>query len=161
MIGIAVIPAIAFFVGMLGLPDTPRWYARKGRLERCRQTLARAHPAAEAEVEYRQMLEITQRENTEAKSVRTALRALAGHVWMRRLLWVGIVLAVAQQITGINVVMCSSPLAPGTCAAVRGCRSTRSRRSPSLTGFPRSAHLRRHPPLFAALEQEKTATAGA
>lgn len=109
MIGIAIIPAIAFFLGMLSLPDTPRWYAGKGRLEHCRETLARAHSAEDAEFEYRQIVEIAQRETNEATSLWTMLRVLGEQAWMRRLLWIGIVLAVAQQTTGINVVMYYAP----------------------------------------------------
>ena len=33
MLSIAIVPAIALFVGMFFLPDSPRWYAVRGRLE--------------------------------------------------------------------------------------------------------------------------------
>ena len=40
MLGIASIPAIALFIGMFFLPDSPRWYAVKGRLDDTKRVLA-------------------------------------------------------------------------------------------------------------------------
>ena len=39
MLAVAAIPAVALFVGMMTLPDSPRWYALKGRLEDVRRVL--------------------------------------------------------------------------------------------------------------------------
>ena len=55
MLGIAQIPAVGLFVGMLTLPDTPRWYASKQRWSEAKQTLQRAHTAAQVECEYEQI----------------------------------------------------------------------------------------------------------
>lgn len=39
MIGVATVPAIALFIGMLRLPDSPRWYALRGRFDDASATL--------------------------------------------------------------------------------------------------------------------------
>ena len=40
MLGIAAVPAVALLIGMLFLPDSPRWYAVKGRLDDTKRVLA-------------------------------------------------------------------------------------------------------------------------
>ena len=39
MLAVAIVPAVALFVGMLALPDSPRWYGFKGRMAEARSVL--------------------------------------------------------------------------------------------------------------------------
>ena len=39
MLAVAAVPAVALFVGMLALPDSPRWYGFKGRMAEARSVL--------------------------------------------------------------------------------------------------------------------------
>src|SRR5919107_5837829 len=39
MLAVAVVPAIALFVGMFALPDSPRWYGLQGRMTEARNVL--------------------------------------------------------------------------------------------------------------------------
>jgi major inositol transporter-like SP family MFS transporter len=107
MLGIALIPAVAFLIGMLTLPDTPRWYARKQRWTEARRTLERAHRPDRVEAEYSQIAAIVEADAAECES--SALATLRSEPWTRRLILIGIVLAIAQQTTGINVVMYYAP----------------------------------------------------
>jgi len=102
MLTIAAIPAIVLFFGMLRLPDTPRWYAVKGRLEDSRKVLDRSRDAATAQEEYDIVAEHAKRDVAEDKG---AMRDLRAYKWMRRLLWIGIFIAVAQQFTGVNTIV--------------------------------------------------------
>jgi major inositol transporter-like SP family MFS transporter len=107
MLGVAVIPAAGLLFGMLALPDTPRWYASKQRWAEAKGTLQRAHLADRVEPEYQQIKAIVEADHLEGKvSVSATLR---NEPWMKRLILVGIILAVAQQTTGINVVMYYAP----------------------------------------------------
>ncbi|MDQ0665595.1 major inositol transporter-like SP family MFS transporter [Arthrobacter ulcerisalmonis] len=106
MLGIASIPALALLAGMLMLPESPRWYAIRGRLEDSRRVLNLSRSPQEADAEYEGI----------AKAARTAkeerghaLRDLKNNPWMRRLLWIGIGLATVQQATGINTVNYYAP----------------------------------------------------
>jgi major inositol transporter-like SP family MFS transporter len=107
MLGVAVIPAIALFVGMFFLPDSPRWYAVRGRLDDARRVLNLSRDPAEAAEEYNIIAEHARRDVAEDKGA--AIRDLQAYAWMRRLLWIGCGLATVQQATGINTVNYYAP----------------------------------------------------
>jgi Sugar (and other) transporter len=52
MLIVAVVPAVALFVGMFFLPDSPRWYAVRGRLDDTRRVLTLSRSPEEAAEEY-------------------------------------------------------------------------------------------------------------
>ncbi|WP_197414129.1 sugar porter family MFS transporter [Terracidiphilus gabretensis] len=91
-------PAMVFLVGLLAIPESPRWLALKGKHQSARSALVRLGGETYAtEVER----EIEGSFSTESRmDVRIALRQPR----MRRVLTVGIVLAVLQQWCGINVI---------------------------------------------------------
>jgi major inositol transporter-like SP family MFS transporter len=107
MLAIAAIPAVLLFVGMLFLPDSPRWYALKGRLGDTRRVLGLTRPPHEADEEYDCIAKHAKRDVTEDKGA--ALRDLRAYPWMRRILFVGIGLAIVQQATGINTAIYYAP----------------------------------------------------
>jgi major inositol transporter-like SP family MFS transporter len=107
MLAVAIIPAVALFVGMFFLPDSPRWYAVKGRLEDTRRVLNLSRDPAEAAEEYDIIAEHAERDLGEDKGA--ALRDLKAFPWMRRIMWIGCGLAAAQQATGINTVNYYAP----------------------------------------------------
>ena len=109
MLGIAAVPAAALFLGMFWLPDSPRWYALKGRFEQCRQTLLLGRDAATADHEYGQIVETVKIDAQESRGLGAELRILRAHPWMRRILLIGVVFAIAQQTTGVNVVTYYTP----------------------------------------------------
>jgi len=106
MLGIASIPALALLAGMLMLPESPRWYAIRGRLEESRRVLNLSRSPQEAAAEFE---EIALAARTAKEERGHALRDLKNNPWMRRLLWIGIGLAVVQQATGINTVNYYAP----------------------------------------------------
>src|SRR3954447_16228875 len=107
MLAIAAVPAVLLFVGMMTLPDSPRWYALKGRLDDARRVLELTRPPREAEAEYDLVVEHAKRDVAEDKG--KALTDLRAYLWMRRILFVGIGLAVVQQATGINTAIYYAP----------------------------------------------------
>jgi major inositol transporter-like SP family MFS transporter len=107
MLAIASVPAVLLFFGMMTLPDSPRWYALKGRFADVRRVLQLTRPPQDVEPEYELIVEHAQRDVAEDKGA--ALRDLRAYAWMRRILLVGIGLAIVQQATGINTAIYYAP----------------------------------------------------
>jgi major inositol transporter-like SP family MFS transporter len=107
MLGVAIIPAVALFVGMFFLPDSPRWYAVRGRLDDTKRVLSLSRGPAEAAEEYNIIAEHAKRDVEEDTGA--AIRDLRAFPWMRRILWIGCGLATVQQATGINTVNYYAP----------------------------------------------------
>ncbi len=107
MLGVAAVPAVALFAGMFFLPDSPRWYAVKGRFQDTRRVLGLTRGPSEAAEEYEEVVEHAKRDVAEEKGA--ALADLRAYPWMRRTLWVGCGLAIVQQATGINTVNYYAP----------------------------------------------------
>jgi major inositol transporter-like SP family MFS transporter len=107
MLSVAIVPAVALFIGMFFLPDSPRWYAVRGRLEDTRRVLGLSRDPAEAAEEYNVIAQHAKRDVSEDTG--TALRDLRAFPWMRRILWIGCGLATVQQATGINTVNYYAP----------------------------------------------------
>ncbi|WP_181780289.1 sugar porter family MFS transporter [Pseudonocardia pini] len=103
MLGVAAIPAVLLLVGMLFLPDSPRWYALRGRYADTRRVLERTRPAADVDAEYAQIVEHAEADTAEEQ--KSPLATLRAHPWMRRVLWIGIGLAALQQGSGVNTII--------------------------------------------------------
>jgi SP family xylose:H+ symportor-like MFS transporter len=101
MFGSAAAPAAVFFFLTLLIPESPRWLAERGRQEEARRTLARVGGAARADAELRAITDALREEPVSSAGL------LKGG--LRRAFLIGAVLAVLQQVTGINVFMYYAP----------------------------------------------------
>lgn len=104
MFGLAVVPAAIFALGMIYLPESPRWLAMKGQLDRARDVLMRIRGTSDVSAEILEVEE-TIRGTKEHSSI-TDLLAPS----LRPALIAGIGLAIFQQITGINTVIYYAPI---------------------------------------------------
>jgi MFS transporter, SP family, major inositol transporter len=107
MLAVAAVPAVALLAGLFALPDSPRWYAVRGRLEDTRRVLNLSRSPEEAAEDYNIIAEHAKRDVNEDKGA--AMRDLRAYPWMRRILWIGCGLGAAQQATGINTVNYYAP----------------------------------------------------
>ncbi|MBV8636549.1 MAG: sugar porter family MFS transporter [Candidatus Eremiobacteraeota bacterium] len=99
MLLIAIVPAVLLVAGMAVLPESPRWLFAHGRSEVARLVLARSRPDVETAVaDIARSLEIHEAVWQELFSPR-----------VRGALFIGITLAVLQQVTGINTVIYYGP----------------------------------------------------
>jgi len=101
MFGMGAIPSVFFFLLLLRVPESPRWLVKNGREDEARTVLTRADSAEAAAAGIR---EIKDTLALEEGSLRELFRPA-----FRRPLLIAIVLAVFQQITGINAILYYAP----------------------------------------------------
>lgn len=111
MLGVAGIPAVVQFVLMLSLPESPRWLFKNGKEEEAKAIMERIYPAEEVEEELaalRSALDLDRSARPDGGIIRQ-LRSAWKNDAVRRGLYAGITVQVAQQFVGINTVMYYSP----------------------------------------------------
>ncbi|MBV9011334.1 MAG: sugar porter family MFS transporter [Pseudonocardiales bacterium] len=97
MFWIGVFPALVLTVGMIAVPDTPRSLVRRGHAEQGRAVLMGLRgDAARAEGEFAELMALERQQRDTPTRGRLSAR------WVRRLLVLGGLLAIFQQITGIG-----------------------------------------------------------
>ncbi|WP_223943169.1 sugar porter family MFS transporter [Arthrobacter sp. StoSoilB20] len=101
MLVIATLPAIALWVGMNFMPESPRWLASIGNFGETLSVLRRIRSQEEARVEFEDVKAMAVEDY---KSKMGSWKDL-GIPWLRRIFVVGLGLAVIQQITGVNSIM--------------------------------------------------------
>lgn len=103
MLGVIIIPAILLLIGVFFLPDSPRWYAAKRRFHDAERVLMRLRDtSAEAKNELDEI-----RESLQVKQTGWALFKENSN--FRRAVFLGVLLQVMQQFTGMNVIMYYAP----------------------------------------------------
>ncbi|WP_421081159.1 sugar porter family MFS transporter [Serratia fonticola] len=103
MLGIITLPALLLFVGVFFLPRSPRWLASRGRDAEARKVLEMLRDTTEqAKAELDEI-----RESLKIKQSGWAL--FKDNKNFRRAVYLGILLQVMQQFTGMNVIMYYAP----------------------------------------------------
>jgi len=101
MLVIATLPAILLWIGMFFVPESPRWYASKGKLKSALRVLHLIRHPKRARLELVSIKKAVQKERTSEKATFRDLQT----PWIRRIVFLGIGIAVVQQITGVNSIM--------------------------------------------------------
>lgn len=101
MFGIGIIPAILLSIGMIFLPESPRWLVKHNLLEQARNTLKK--------------LRRSQDVSSEIEDIQNSLRvrqASFSEIFsanIRPVLFLGAMLGLIQQVTGINTIIYYAP----------------------------------------------------
>lgn len=103
MIGVAILPSVVLIAGMFFMPETPRWLAKRGRIDEARRALVRVRGTIDVESELDDVRSVEHAEE------QTEKRSILRERWVRPTLVVAIGLAVLQQLLGINTIIYYAP----------------------------------------------------
>ncbi|BDG80246.1 putative metabolite transport protein YncC [Bacillus subtilis] len=101
MLVLCAIPALLLFASMLRVPESPRWLTSKGKKSEALSVLKLIRDEKRAEAEFKEIQAAAVKDsNVEKASIKEFSTP-----WLRRLLWIGIGVAIVNQITGVNSIM--------------------------------------------------------
>jgi len=101
MLGLAAVPSIILALAMWRLPSSPRWLVARGSMDKARNVLGRIRRSSEIDAEVKEIERSLEKQKGSG--------VLLSHPMLRMALFVGIGLAVFQQLTGINTVIYYAP----------------------------------------------------
>lgn len=102
MLGFCVIPAIVLFVGLYFVPESPRWLLMKNHYETAEKVLETVRP--DKKFIATEIKEVKDNLNQEKEVKQATFKDLV-IPWVRRIVLIGIGLAIMQQIIGVNIMM--------------------------------------------------------
>ena len=102
MLLVMALPAVLLFFSLFFMPESPRWLVAVGNDASAMKVLEKTSVENEADLRLREIKQSL--ENKEEGSYRDLLKPKT-----RNILWIGIILSVFQQITGINSIMYYAP----------------------------------------------------
>ena len=101
MFALAVVPAAAFGIGLIFIPNSPRWLIARGHTDQAKAVLQKIRSPDQVEGELNQIQESVGQQKGSWSELLSPL--------LRSAMIVGVGLAIAQQITGINTVIYYAP----------------------------------------------------
>jgi SP family galactose:H+ symporter-like MFS transporter len=101
MFAMAVVPTAAFGIGLLFIPESPRWLVGRGLADKARAVLTRIRAPDQVQAEFTEIQHSAQQQKANWAELLSPV--------LRPAMIVGVGLAIAQQITGINTVIYYAP----------------------------------------------------
>ncbi len=107
MLGLAAVPAIILFFGVLALPESPRFLVKMKKYDDAKKVLSFIRKPNEVETEFEQIMELAKEEQSNTQKV--TLSVLVSDKY-RPLVIAGIGVAALQQFQGANAIFYYIPL---------------------------------------------------
>ncbi|MDY0404202.1 sugar porter family MFS transporter [Virgibacillus sp. 179-BFC.A HS] len=101
MVGLAVVPSLILMIGVIFMPESPRWLLEHKSEAAARSVMKLTRKPEEIDPEIREMREINEQSDSTWKVLSSS--------WLRRTLIVGCCFALFQQIIGINAIIYYAP----------------------------------------------------
>ncbi len=101
MLGLAVVPSLILMIGVIFMPESPRWLLEKCGEKAARDVMKLTYPASEIDGEIENMKKI----NAISDSTWTVLKS----PWLLSTIIIGSVFALLQQLIGINAIIYYAP----------------------------------------------------
>ena len=106
MLGLETLPALLYFTGLYFVPRSPRWLAMNGYEEKALEVLTHASGSANA-TKVLNDIKVNLKENVHKSKAKLADLFKPA---LKLVLLIGVVIAILQQITGINAVFFYAPM---------------------------------------------------
>lgn len=102
MLSVAALPAVLLFLGIRLCPESPRWLVTKNRISDSLTVLNKIR-----ETEKKAIAELNEIQDAISKAAKENANALSeiSEPWARRIIFIGIGIAVLTQTTGVNSIM--------------------------------------------------------
>ncbi|EJL9345689.1 sugar porter family MFS transporter [Staphylococcus pseudintermedius] len=101
MLGLAVVPSVILMIGVIFMPESPRWLLEKRGEKAARDVMKLTYPASEIDHEIENMKKI----NQIADNTWTVLKS----PWLLSTIIIGSVFALLQQLIGVNAIIYYAP----------------------------------------------------
>ncbi|MBS0907016.1 sugar porter family MFS transporter [Pantoea dispersa] len=105
MLAISTVPAVLLWIGMIFMPESPRWHVMRGNTDAARRVLEKTRAAEDVEWELEEIEETIEEHRQQGKGRLRDLRT----PWLRKVFLLGIGIAAIQQLTGVNTIMYYAP----------------------------------------------------
>ncbi|MDT0740921.1 glucose transporter GlcP [Staphylococcus chromogenes] len=101
MLGLAVVPSFILMIGVIFMPESPRWLLEKSGEKAARDVMKLTYPDHEIDIEIANMKKIS--------SISESTWDVLKSPWLRTTIIIGSVFALLQQLIGINAIIHYAP----------------------------------------------------
>ena len=104
MLAIPALPGALLWIGMLVMPESPRFFVRKGQIDKAVAVLKTIRRPEEVEQEIRDIQQVSQFGINHGRFVDELKRK-----WVVQLILIGLMIVLATRVTGVNTIMYYAP----------------------------------------------------
>lgn len=104
MLAIPALPGALLWIGMLVMPESPRFFVRKGQIDKAVAVLKTIRRPEEVEQEIRDIQQVSQIGINHGRFVDELKKK-----WVLQLLLIGLMIVLATRVTGVNTIMYYAP----------------------------------------------------